>query len=173
MPIFFLIILGAAIGSFLNVCIDRLPRRQSLLRPPSQCDSCKVRLQWMELLPIISFLALRARCRSCHISLSWRLPLVEPIMAASFGLLAYYFGLGTQSAVFAFTIAISTLIFFIDLEQGIFPHRVIYPAAGVGVLLLLFLPEVGLLRALIAGILGFGLIFGIYLTAREGMGAES
>jgi leader peptidase (prepilin peptidase)/N-methyltransferase len=91
-------------------------------------------------------------------------------MAASFGLLVYYFGLGTQSAIFAFYIAIFTVIFFIDLEQGIIPNRVIYPAAGVAVLLSFFLPEVGLLRALIGGILGLGLIFGIYLAARGGMG---
>ena len=91
-------------------------------------------------------------------------------MAASFGLLVYYFGLGTQSAIFAFYIAIFTVILFIDLEQGIIPNRVIYPAAGVAVLLSFFLPEVGLLRALIGGILGLGLIFGIYLAARGGMG---
>jgi len=91
-------------------------------------------------------------------------------MAASFGLLVYYFGLGTQTAIFAFYIAIFTVIFFIDLEQGIIPDRVIYPAAGVAVLISFFLPEVGLLRALIGGILGLGLIFGIYLAARGGMG---
>jgi leader peptidase (prepilin peptidase)/N-methyltransferase len=91
-------------------------------------------------------------------------------MAASFGLLVYYFGPGTQSAILAFYIAFFTVIFFIDLEQGIIPNRVIYPAAGVALLLSFFLPEVGLLRALIGGILGLGLIFGIYLAARGGMG---
>ena len=170
MTIIFLAILGAAVGSFLNVCIDRLPHRQSLLRPPSHCDGCRVPLRWMELLPIISFLALRGRCRSCQVSIPRRSPLVETIMAASFALLVYYFGLGTQSATFTFYIAIFTVIFFVDLEQGIIPNRVIYPAAGVAVLLSLFLPEVGLLRALIGGILAFGLILGIYLAARGGMG---
>ena len=170
MTIIFLAILGAAVGSFLNVCIDRLPHRQSLLRPPSHCDGCRVPLRWMELLPIISFLALRGRCRSCQVSIPRRSPLVETIMAASFALLVYYFGLGTQSAIFALYIAIFTVIFFVDLEQGIIPNRVIYPAAGVAVLLSLFLPEVGLLRALIGGILAFGLILGIYLAARGGMG---
>jgi leader peptidase (prepilin peptidase)/N-methyltransferase len=112
MTIIFLAILGAAVGSFLNVCIDRLPRRQSLLRPPSRCDSCRVPLGRMELVPIISFLALRGRCRSCHISIPRRSPLVETIMAAAFVLLVYYFGLGTQSAILAFYIAIFTVIFF-------------------------------------------------------------
>ena len=171
MTIIFLAILGAAVGSFLNVCIDRLPRRQSLLRPPSRCDSCRVPLGRMELVPIISFLALRGRCRSCHISIPRRSPLVETIMAAAFVLLVYYFGLGTQSAILAFYIAIFTVIFFIDLEHGIIPNRVIYPAAGVAVLLSLFLPDVGLLRAVIGGILGFALLFGIYLAAGRGMGA--
>ncbi len=141
-----------------------------MLRPPSHCDGCRVPLRWMELLPIISFLALRGRCRSCQVSIPRRSPLVETIMAASFALLVYYFGLGTQSAIFALYIAIFTVIFFVDLEQGIIPNRVIYPAAGVAVLLSLFLPEVGLLRALIGGILAFGLILGIYLAARGGMG---
>jgi leader peptidase (prepilin peptidase)/N-methyltransferase len=170
MTIIFLAILGAAVGSFLNVCIDRLPRRQSMLRPASHCDGCRVSLRWMELLPIISFLVLRGRCRYCQVSIPRRSPIVETIMAASFALLVYYFGLGTQSAIFAFYIAIFTVIFFVDLEQGIIPNRVIYPAAGVAVLLSLFLPEVGLLRALIGGILAFGLILGIYLAARGGMG---
>jgi leader peptidase (prepilin peptidase)/N-methyltransferase len=170
MTIIFLAILGAAVGSFLNVCIDRLPRRQSMLRPASHCDGCRVSLRWMELLPIISFLVLRGRCRYCQVSIPRRSPIVETIMAASFGLLVYYFSLGTQSAIFAFYIAIFTLIFFIDLERGIIPNRVIYPAASVAVLLSFFLPEVGLVRALIGGILGFGLLFGIYLAARGGMG---
>ncbi len=170
MTIIFLAILGAAVGSFLNVCIDRLPRRQSMLRPASHCDGCRVSLRWMELLPIISFLVLRGRCRYCQVSIPRRSPIVETIMAASFGLLVYYFSLGTQSAIFAFYIAIFTLIFFIDLERGIIPNRVIYPAASVAVLLSFFLPEVGLVRSLIGGILGFGLLFGIYLAARGGMG---
>ena len=170
MTIIFLAILGAAVGSFLNVCIDRLPRRQSMLRPASHCDGCRVSLRWMELLPIISFLVLRGRCRYCQVSIPRRSPIVETIMAAFFGLLVYYFSLGTQSAIFAFYIAIFTLIFFIDLERGIIPNRVIYPAASVAVLLSFFLPEVGLVRALIGGILGFGLLFGIYLAARGGMG---
>ncbi len=170
MTIIFLAILGAAVGSFLNVCIDRLPRRQSMLRPASHCDGCRVSLRWMELLPIVSFLVLRGRCRYCQVSIPRRSPIVETIMAAFFGLLVYYFSLGTQSAIFAFYIAIFTLIFFIDLERGIIPNRVIYPAASVAVLLSFFLPEVGLVRALIGGILGFGLLFGIYLAARGGMG---
>ena len=125
MTIIFLTILGAAVGSFLNVCIDRLPRRQSLLRPASHCDGCRVSLRWMELLPIISFLVLRGRCRSCQVSIPRRSPIVETIMAASFGLLVYYFGLGTQSAIFAFCIAIFTTIFFIDLERGLSNPRVL------------------------------------------------
>ena len=92
MTIIFLAILGAAVGSFLNLCIDRLPTRQSLVRPPSHCDACRQPLRWMELLPIISFLALRGRCRSCKVRIPRRSPLVEAIMAASFGLLVYYFG---------------------------------------------------------------------------------
>ena len=131
MTIITLAILGAAIGSFLNVCIDRLPRGQSLLRPPSHCDGCGVQLRWMQLLPIISFLALGGKCRSCHVSIPWRSPLVEAIMATSFGLLTHFFGLGLQSAIFALYIATFTVVFFIDLEQGIIPNRpnrIVYPA---------------------------------------------
>ena len=170
MTIIFLTLIGAAVGSFLNVCIDRLPRGGSLLRPPSCCDSCRIPLRWTELLPIISFLALRGRCRTCRGSITRRSPLVEAIMAASFGLLVYYFGLGTQSAIFAIYIAIFTVFFFIDLERGTIPNRVIYPAAAAAVLLSLLLPGVSLLRALIGGILGLVLIFGIYLAGRKGLG---
>ncbi len=122
-------LLGAAVGSFLNLCIDRLPRRQSLAHPPSHCDSCGNGLSWKELLPIISFLALRGRCRSCRTTIGRRTPVVELLTATIFGALAYHFGVSLETAIFAFYAAVFILIFFLDLEHGIIPDRIVYPTA--------------------------------------------
>lgn len=75
-------LIGLSIGSFLNVCIYRLPAEGSLLRPPSSCPSCKRRLRWFENIPVLSYLALRGRCRSCGARISLQYPLVELTTAA-------------------------------------------------------------------------------------------
>ena len=130
MTLIFTALLGAAVGSFLNLCIDRLPRRQSLVRPASHCDSCGAGLVWKELLPIISFLALRGRCRTCGTTISRRTPIVELLTAATFATLSYHFGISLVAAVLAFYAAVFIVIFFVDLEHGIIPDRIVYPAAA-------------------------------------------
>src|SRR5438552_10443388 len=75
---------GAIIGSFLNVCIHRLPLRKSIVFPASACPHCKHELDWFENLPIVSYLWLRGRCRSCGKPISLRYPIVEAITAAMF-----------------------------------------------------------------------------------------
>jgi leader peptidase (prepilin peptidase)/N-methyltransferase len=77
-------ILGAVIGSFLNVCIYRLPRGKSIVRPPSACPQCGRQLSWSENIPIVSYLVLRGRCRTCQAHISLRYPLVELVTALTF-----------------------------------------------------------------------------------------
>jgi len=82
MPVQFAIfafLLGAVVGSFLNVCICRLPEDKSVVYPPSACPKCGYQLRWYDNIPFISFLLLRAKCRSCHAPISWRYPLVEAL----------------------------------------------------------------------------------------------
>ncbi len=116
-------LLGAAIGSFLNVCIDRLPAGKSLVFPPSRCDSCQHRLSPADLIPVLSYLWLRGRCRYCHQPISVRQLWIELISATLFAVAFWHYGLSTQFGVVAFYSCIIIIIMFIDLEHQLILNR--------------------------------------------------
>jgi leader peptidase (prepilin peptidase)/N-methyltransferase len=97
----FLVLAGLAVGSFLNVCIDRLPARRSLLRPRSCCPACNRPLAARDLVPVVSYVLLRGRCRYCSAPIPLRVPLVEAGTALIFLLLWWPLGLPAQTALFA------------------------------------------------------------------------
>lgn len=132
-----LFIFGALIGSFLNVCIYRLPRQESIVSPPSHCPSCDSRLGWYDNIPIVSYAVLRGKCRSCGEGISIRYPLVELLNAGLFLLAGLRFGLTPQ--LFPALLLISTLviIFFIDLEHYIIPNVVVFPVAVIGLVVMM------------------------------------
>jgi len=88
-PVFLAVLLGACVGSFLNVVLWRLPRGESIVHPPSHCPSCEARLGPAELVPVVSWVALRGRCRHCGAPISVRYPLVEAGCGLLFGLAAW------------------------------------------------------------------------------------
>jgi len=116
-----LFFLGATVGSFLNVCIFRLPESESIVSPPSHCNSCGKRLRFIDLIPVLSALLFRFRCRYCGHGYSWQYPLVEAIAGAY--LLGAILILGpTVEAVVAIIVACCLLVvFFIDLRHLIIP----------------------------------------------------
>jgi len=126
------ILLGLAIGSFLNVCIDRLPSGRSIVSPPSQCDQCQRRLSAADLIPVFSYVWLRGRCRHCQASLPKRLIMVEVATGVMLGVLYLVFGLEAEFGVAAFWGCVFIVIFVIDLEQGLILNKVVYPSLLVG-----------------------------------------
>jgi leader peptidase (prepilin peptidase)/N-methyltransferase len=127
--------LGAAIGSFLNVVIYRLPRGRSLLRPPSHCTSCGKRLGALEMIPILSWLWLRGRCRRCGHAISPRYPAVELASALLACASVYFWGLGV-AAVCVYAVCAALLVtFFVDLDHMIIPDQVHFVIAAAGILL--------------------------------------
>src|SRR6266571_2590270 len=110
-------ILGALIGSFLNVCIYRIPRSESVVLPRSHCPNCKTTIPFYDNLPVLSFLMLRGRCRHCHASISWRYPLVEIINTVGYIFLLWKFGLGWQFMVYALLFSALVVVTFIDLSH--------------------------------------------------------
>jgi leader peptidase (prepilin peptidase)/N-methyltransferase len=126
-------LLGTAVGSFLNVCIDRLPARKSIIRPPSYCDNCQRRLSPKELVPVFSFIWLRRRCRSCGALIPWRVFWVEVCTGILFGFAYWYYMVypvspeAVQLAVTIFYSCIFIIIFGIDLEHQLILNRIVYP----------------------------------------------
>lgn len=162
---------GLAIGSFLNVCIYRLPRRESLNWPASHCTACSRPLAWYENVPLASWLVLRGRCRSCREPISIMYPAVEAITAAVFvaGFLIYgWTPLLAARLLFACAMIV---LFAIDLRHHILPNVVTIPGIAVGFALSFVLPP-GWLASLIGLLAGGGLLFAIAETYYRLRGVE-
>jgi leader peptidase (prepilin peptidase)/N-methyltransferase len=125
---------GLVIGSFANVCVHRLPRRESVVTPPSRCPACSALIRPFDNVPVLSYLALRGRCRSCRTPISIRYPLVEAANAALFFLVAEVYGPTPRSlALLALATALLVLTL-IDLDHQILPDVITLPGIGAGVL---------------------------------------
>ncbi len=168
-------ILGLAVGSFLNVVIHRVPERQSVLRPRSRCPRCKVQLRSVDNVPVVSWLLLRGRCRSCHGAIPIRYLLVEAATAGLF--VAAAVRLGPDPALPAFLVVFAALLAIsaVDLERYIVPNRILYPALFVAAPLLVVAAAAGgewssLWGAALGGALAWGLLFAIHMASPRGMG---
>src|SRR5215813_5019882 len=129
---------GAIFGSFLNVCIYRLPLGKSVVWPPSACTTCGRELLWYENVPVVSWLALRGRCRTCSTPISFRYPLIEAITAAMFGLGWWYYGPGPLLAARLVFGCALIVLFAIDLEHHLLPNVITLPGIIVGFVFSLF-----------------------------------
>jgi leader peptidase (prepilin peptidase)/N-methyltransferase len=166
--------MGLVFGSFLNVCIYRLPQHASVTWPASHCTSCLRRLAWYENVPVISWLALRGRCRTCGAAISAMYPLVEVTTALVFAGGAAVYGFTPLLVVrLAFASALIVL-FAIDLRHHILPNVITLPGIVAGFVASLFLPP-GWWSSLIGILAGGGVLLGIaeaYYRVRgqEGLG---
>jgi leader peptidase (prepilin peptidase)/N-methyltransferase len=165
---------GLAAGSFLNVCIYRLPRRESIMLPASHCTSCGRALRWYENVPVVSWLLLRGRCRTCRASISVFYPLVEAAAALMAVVWCLQFGLSwlfVSRLVFGFALLV---LFVVDLRERILPNVITVPGIVLGVLFSLFGPPgwFDSLVGLLVGGLGLLLIGEGYYRLRkeEGLG---
>jgi len=169
------IIFGAMIGSFLNVCIFRLPKEESIVTPGSHCPHCQKPIKFYDNVPLVSYILLNGRCRYCKESISIQYPLVEGITALVSLILFVRFG-PTLSYVFYFSfIAALIVISIIDLYHQIIPDVISLPGIGVGLLASLAIPQINFIDSLIGALLGGGSLFIVatlyqWLFKREGMG---
>ena len=172
----YVFLLGACIGSFLNVCIYRLPQEGlSIVSPRSFCPQCRAPVRGYDNIPLVSYLLLRGKCRNCGAKISWRYPLVEALTGAF--ALAFYLKFGLTLAFFAcfaFTAAL-VVITFIDLDHRIIPDVISLPGIAVGFGLSFFLPSPSWIESLIGLLAGGGSLYLVAigyeaLTKRDGMG---
>ncbi len=165
-------IFGAMIGSFLNVCIYRIPRKKSIISPGSKCTSCKKNILWYDNIPLLSYVLLKGKCRFCNKEISLQYFIVEAITALSF--LILYMNFGTSYRFWIYSLVTSGLIVatFIDLKYQIIPDTITLGGMVLGVLLSIFIPELhytfswrySLINSL-SGLLVGGLLIYVIMTA--------
>lgn len=168
-------LLGLAVGSFCNVVIYRVPRRLSVVRPASHCPSCSTPLAPWDNIPVLSWMALRGRCRSCSQPISPRYVLVEIVTATLFALVAWR--LGPVAILPAYWVLVAGLVSIaaVDLERYLVPNRILYPTLLLGSLLLIVGALIdnswhALLGAALGGVVAFAALFLIHLVQPKGMG---
>jgi leader peptidase (prepilin peptidase)/N-methyltransferase len=163
------------IGSFLNVVIWRVPRKESVVSPPSHCPSCDSPISPRDNVPLFSWLVLRGRCRNCGEPISIRYPFIELLTAALFAgvgaRFAHSWALPAYLVLAAGLVALSA----IDLELYILPNRIIYPLGIIGAPLLAFASAVegdwsAFVRAIIAAAVAFTFFLVVHLVSPRGMG---
>lgn len=172
----FAAVLGAVVGSFLNVVILRLPAEgESIVRPASHCPGCGATLRWYDNIPVVSFLLLLGRCRACRKPISWQYPLVELAMAGLSLALFWKFSFSFAYVVYFLFAAALLAVIFIDLAHQIIPDVISLPGIAAGFLFSFLHPHLSWQDAAIGILAGGGVLYavamGYYLvTGREGMG---
>ncbi len=173
-------LLGSIFGSFSNVCIYRLPNNKAISKGRSFCSSCKGEIIWFDNIPLISFIILRGKCRSCSAKISFQYFLVELIAGLSFIFIYYLFGISITSALLAILSIFFIIIFFIDLKHYIIPNELTFPLMVIG-FLKSFDPNLNqtifpnYINSLIGGLVGYSIIWLIIfiykkIRNKEGMG---
>jgi leader peptidase (prepilin peptidase) / N-methyltransferase len=161
---------GAVIGSFLNVVIHRLPRRESLVSPPSRCPQCETPVKPYDNVPIVSWLVLRGRCRQCGAPISPRYPVVELLTALVFAAVVLARGFDDDLVLELPFVAALIALAGIDLDHKLLPNRIVYPMAAYGVVATLLVDRGDLVEHLVAGAGAFAFLLAAALAYPRGMG---
>lgn len=171
----FIFFLGSCIGSFLNVCIYRIPAGESIISPGSRCPHCQTTIRWYQNIPILSYLFLCGRCGACRFRISPRYPLVEALTGLLFVLVLLRFGFQWATPVYWLFMAALVAITFIDLDHQIIPDLISLPGIPIGFACTFLLPQISWIESLIGTLLGGGSLYLVaagyeLLTKKEGMG---
>jgi len=167
--------LGALIGSFLNVCIFRLPRGESIAWPGSHCPSCAQPIEFYDNIPLLSYLWLGGRCRACRAPISIRYPLVEAGNALGYLTILWSFGPGWTAAFYALLFSALLVATGTDLTHKMIPNAITLPGIVVGLLGALTVLPVGVINSVLGLVVGGGILWLLawlspYLFGKEGMG---
>jgi leader peptidase (prepilin peptidase) / N-methyltransferase len=188
-------LVGLAVGSFLNVVADRVPQGQSLLHPPSHCPGCQRQLVTLDLIPVVSYVALRGRCRTCGARIPLRILAVELATGLVFALLWWTFGPSLRLVLNTLYASVLIVVFIIDLEHKLVLNVIILPAIVLTLLAIplqlvieppvaayvafpaallggthLSLPQLGMISQLAGAVVAFGIFWLIWFVYPAGMG---
>lgn len=157
---------GAVIGSFLNVCIVRLPAEQSVVSPPSRCPQCGKPVEWRDNIPMFSWLLLGGKCRGCGKPISILYPLVELATALLWAGMAWYYGLSLEALTGALFGTLLIGIALTDAREYIIPNEFTYGGLAIGLVLSAAGGLDSVLSALIGGLVGFGILWLVGIAGR-------
>ena len=168
-------VIGLALGSFLNVCIYRIPSKKSLLFPGSFCPRCGAKIRFYDNVPLLSYIILKGKCRACQAKISLQYPLVELVTAALLVMLYLRFGPSWNFAARGILILLMILTFFIDLKHRIIPDLLTLPGVVLGFLLSFLVDSPSVLNSALGAIVGGAIfylaaVFGDLLFKKESMG---
>jgi leader peptidase (prepilin peptidase)/N-methyltransferase len=168
-------LLGALLGSFLNVCVHRLPLEQSVVTPRSRCPGCGQPIAWYDNIPLLSWLLLAGKCRGCRAAISVRYPLVEAAVAAIWGLAVWRYWISVEAAAAAVFVTLLLGILLTDARHMIIPDEFSLGGVGMGFGFSLFAGGISPLQAVIGAVAGYGLLWvagtvGTMLAGRDAMG---
>jgi leader peptidase (prepilin peptidase)/N-methyltransferase len=163
-------VLGAPIGSFLNVVVWRLPRGESIVSPGSHCPACERPISFYDNVPVVSWLLLRGRCRHCGTRISARYPLIELLTAAGFAAVVAVRGLDEGLVLELPFVACLIALAGIDFDHKLLPNRIVYPMAAWGLAATLLVDRDDLVENLIAGAGAFLFLFVALIAYPRGMG---
>ena len=168
-------IFGICIGSFLNVCIFRLPAGKSIVHPPSSCPGCNAAIRFYDNIPVLSWFILRGQCRNCHTPIAFRYVMVE-ILGGFMAVCVYLrFGPSVQGIIYFSFIAALLVITFIDIDYHIIPDVISLPGILLGFAASFFIPTLSWMDSLIGILAGGGSLYAVAwgyerITGKEGMG---
>lgn len=177
-PIFtncYVLLIGMCIGSFLNVCIYRLPEGNSIVRPPSSCPVCNTPIKWYDNIPVVSYILLRGRCRKCGTRISFRYPMVELLTGLFAWITWMEFGFTVSSLIYFVFITALLVITFIDIDHRIIPDIISLPGIPMGFAASFVLPSMDWVSALLGILAGGGSLMLVaygyqFFRGKDGMG---
>jgi len=163
-------VFGAAFGSFLNVCICRLPERRSIAWPRSSCPRCGKRLAPRDLAPVLSYLALGGRCRYCREPISIQYPIVELATGLLFATVVAVHGVSLVSLKYLIFVSLLVVVAGTDINTRLIPNAVTYPGMAVGFILSLFIPGISFLQSIVGLLVCGGVVYLLAWASKGGMG---
>lgn len=166
----FIFLAGVVFGSFLNVCIYRIPLNQSIIAPPSYCFHCGTRLRPRDLVPIFSYLVLQGRCRYCNTKFSCRYPFVELLTGCLYVICLMAVGYSIDLVKPLIMTSFLVIITFIDYDYQLILDKVLIWLAGAGLLINLYSGNIAIFDMLYGGLAGGGILLLIAIISRGGMG---
>jgi len=175
MILLFVFLIGAIAGSFLNVCIYRLPRHESIVFPASHCPHCGEPIKFYDNIPLVSYVILRGKCRNCKQNISGRYPIIETISGLLAIAIVIKYGLTLHSLLLLLLVFSLIIVTFVDLDFQIIPDILSIPGIIAGIGASFFIPTISWIDSILGILAGGGFLFIIavtykWLTNRDGMG---